>query len=413
MLRRIALSTILAGLLGGCSDPNPSDPLCGNGYVEAGEECDNGAGNGETDCSDLCTFRGCGDGVLQPEEECDLGAQNVDDGACTSTCRLASCGDGLVHAGVEGCDEGAANKDAGDGDGGCSKVCQPLSTCGDGLVEDGETCDDGNREDGDGCPSTCLYPFCGNGVVEDGETCDDGNKADDDPCPSTCKPAVCGDAFVHQGVEECDDGNDANDDACLTACLKARCGDGVVQTGVEECDDGNDDPEDGCNNECVRDRLVFVTDEPMTPNKFGSLFAADSVCRLTAKNFGHPNFESFRAWLSDDEESPATRFVHAQGRYVLVTGEVVAESWDDLTDGELAHGIDRTIAGALHFEKAVWTGTQASGEATVDSVDCESWTSIAPQDLGRQGVSGYTDAIWTDFDSVFCAVEAFLYCFEQ
>jgi TonB family protein len=31
----------------------------------------------------------------------------------------------------------------------------PTSTCGNGVVEDGETCDDGNRTGGDGCSATC------------------------------------------------------------------------------------------------------------------------------------------------------------------------------------------------------------------------------------------------------------------
>src|SRR5262249_8495038 len=29
-------------------------------------------------------------------------------------------------------------------------------TCGNGVVDDGETCDDGNRIDGDGCSANCL-----------------------------------------------------------------------------------------------------------------------------------------------------------------------------------------------------------------------------------------------------------------
>ncbi len=55
----------------------------------------------------------CGDGVIDPDEECDLGELNADTAACTSTCRVAVCGDGLVHAGVELCDD--ANEDPSDG----------------------------------------------------------------------------------------------------------------------------------------------------------------------------------------------------------------------------------------------------------------------------------------------------------
>jgi cysteine-rich repeat protein len=55
----------------------------------------------------------CGDGVVDAGEECDLGDMNSDAGACTSSCKQAVCGDGLVHAGFEACDD--ANNDASDG----------------------------------------------------------------------------------------------------------------------------------------------------------------------------------------------------------------------------------------------------------------------------------------------------------
>ena len=87
---------------------------------EAGEECDEGAGNGEGMCSMDCRQLGCGDGILQAPEECDLGENNADDGPCTAACKLATCGDGLIQVGDEECDDGDANKPAPDGKGGCS-----------------------------------------------------------------------------------------------------------------------------------------------------------------------------------------------------------------------------------------------------------------------------------------------------
>jgi cysteine-rich repeat protein len=62
-----------------------------------------------------CT--GCGNGVLEAGEECDDGnTDNTDD--CIDTCLSAACGDGYVHQGVEECDDG--NTTGGDG---CSSVC--------------------------------------------------------------------------------------------------------------------------------------------------------------------------------------------------------------------------------------------------------------------------------------------------
>ena len=51
----------------------------------------------------------CGDGRIDPGEECDESfAHNSDDGACLASCVLAKCGDGRVHAGDEECDDGNA-----------------------------------------------------------------------------------------------------------------------------------------------------------------------------------------------------------------------------------------------------------------------------------------------------------------
>jgi cysteine-rich repeat protein len=62
---------------------------------------------------------GCGDGVLDADEECDDGTDNSDSvaDACRTTCFLAHCGDGIVDAG-EACDDGG--NDGGDG---CNGQC--------------------------------------------------------------------------------------------------------------------------------------------------------------------------------------------------------------------------------------------------------------------------------------------------
>jgi cysteine-rich repeat protein len=97
------------------------EAVCGNGGVETGETCDDGNGD-DTD-------------------------------ACPTTCQTAVCGDGFVHAGVEECDDGAANN--GDGKDQCRASCKN-PTCGDGVVDTGEACDDGNEVDGDTCSNQCT-----------------------------------------------------------------------------------------------------------------------------------------------------------------------------------------------------------------------------------------------------------------
>ncbi len=123
----------------------------------------------------------CGDGFVEGPEECDDGNADDTDG-CLSTCQHATCGDGFVRAGVEACDDGNADDtDA------CLSSCQ-LATCGDGFVRAGvEACDDGNADDTDGCLSSCVVATCGDGHVQAGvEACDDGNLIDGDGCSRTC-----------------------------------------------------------------------------------------------------------------------------------------------------------------------------------------------------------------------------------
>ena len=188
----------------------------------------------------------CGDGVLDAGEDCDVGADNSDVGACTSKCKDAVCGDGLVKEGAEACDDGNQVEDDE-----CTNSCA-LASCGDGKLQPGEACDDGNADDTDECLSTCVMASCGDGALQAGvEECDDGNADDADECLATCVPAKCGDGAVQAGVEECDDANMEETDACLNNCTAAKCGDLLVQEGVEECDDGNAEDTDMCLNSCT------------------------------------------------------------------------------------------------------------------------------------------------------------------
>ncbi len=77
----------------------------------------------------------CGDGVIDVGEECDDGPANADDAACTSTCALAICGDGLVLAGSEACDTMGESAE-------CNADCS-AAACGDGTLNltAGEVCD--------------------------------------------------------------------------------------------------------------------------------------------------------------------------------------------------------------------------------------------------------------------------------
>ncbi len=270
---------------GATNADDPDCPAtCGNGVVDVGETCDTaiaasapGACPTTASCAndqDPCTS----DALISAGTCAAICAHvpiteqsgNVTDGCCPAGAWFAidadcpsGCGDGLL-ASDELCDPGLPPT--------APDVC-PTS------CDDGDPCTLDVRQ-GAGCQTQCLHtkitafiagdgccpmdanhstdpdcqPSCGNGVVEPGESCD-GNKAGSPAaCPTSCGPspsaclvsALVGDATTCTArcaltpVTACG----AKDGCCADGCTAATdpdcsptCGDGVVQTGNgETCD---------------------------------------------------------------------------------------------------------------------------------------------------------------------------------
>ncbi len=262
-------------------------PICGNGVMETGEQCDGtqlltdqcrlfGFDSGTITCNNNCTLNTnvctaiCGNGQLAPTEQCDDGGlcsnnttvctsdafcsyyganppctkRNGD--GCNAQCETEYCGDGIINNAINGIvSETCDDEDQQNGDG-CNSACQ-LEYCGDGTINNNnsEECDDGNNANNDGCNSACdiEVSVCGNGIIENGEQCDDNNTNNWDGCNSICQieVPVCGNNHIEQG-EQCDDGNTINGDGCSSACQTEQtgnlCGNGVMETG-EQCDGTN------------------------------------------------------------------------------------------------------------------------------------------------------------------------------
>lgn len=215
--------------------------VCGNGIIEAGEDCDT-SGESAT-CNADCSAVLCGDGILNASagEECDDGDDNADEAACTLSCTIATCGDGYIEAGVEVCDDGPSNGQPNS----CNATCTgPTSaTCGNNTVEAGEDCDDGPAGSAT-CTTTCTISACGDGIRNTlaGEQCDLGaNNSDTGACTLTCQNARCGDGLIRAGTETCDDGPDNGKpnkcNATCTGTTAAVCGNNIIEAG-EDCDDG-------------------------------------------------------------------------------------------------------------------------------------------------------------------------------
>lgn len=208
-------------------------------------------GSGPAATPDAGPVARCGDGRVDATEECDQGALDSDvaTDACRTSCVRARCGDHVVDTG-EACD-GKAPAGAH-----CTSGCR-ITICGNGKVEDGEQCDDGARNSDthpDACRATCLRPTCGDGVIDGSEACDDGNHASGDGCSAFCQAegvnarrhATCAPAGQRAAGLACSDPGDgqprwlqpcvaASDcpvpwEACValaggSSCLPNRCGD--------------------------------------------------------------------------------------------------------------------------------------------------------------------------------------------
>jgi cysteine-rich repeat protein len=328
--------------LADCSDPAcagaPACQVrCGNGKLEASEQCDDGnATNGdacENDCTlprcgngiidvslgEICdppasgtcgpdcrSLLACGNGVIDPGEECDDGqANNGDDRDCRSDCVINRCGDGRANTkGThhEDCDAGPRTADhirtaVPTEAAGCNIDCTS-PRCGDGKINGHfqpagaagtEQCDNGNANANNAdCTATCQIGVCGDGRVNTigplhKEGCDDGNRNDSDSCNNACVAASCGDGIVGPG-EECDLGAGNSDTgACLLNCRLAICGDGRLRAGVEECD-GTAGPQP-CSATCRQQRCGNGIIDPGEQCDDGNVADNDGCSKLCKREF--------------------------------------------------------------------------------------------------------------------------------
>jgi cysteine-rich repeat protein len=256
--------TCTQGTVNGDAKCDDSDPCNGVETCAADHTCTSSepaadgtsCGEGKVCKSGVCGDVTCGDLFVSAPEECEDGNLDPTDGCddCRFTCLTGDpardCSDGDPCNGTNVCDDSAHICQGGESlpeDAPCGDnaycwggTCKP-AVCGNDHVEPNEECDDGGPIDGDGCDTDCTF------------TCVD--PAIDCPAPPQCLIAICtpahtcgltGDAA--QNGDGCGQSLFCNSGACIGA--GAVCGNGALELG-EDCDFGaQNGPGTGCESYC-------------------------------------------------------------------------------------------------------------------------------------------------------------------
>jgi hypothetical protein len=191
----------------------------------------------------------------------------------------------------------------------------------------------------------------------------------------------------------------------------------------------------GCAGCAPAQALVFISSSKFT-GRLGGILGADAKCQAHARAAKLPG--TYKAWISDSSgSSPARSFTRSRVPYRLVDGTLVADNWDDLTDGtldaqisrdEYGDPLPRLTRGVSYWW--VWTATRTDGSAmTASSFGGGFCTAPGPRDWESENASGYqvgagfnglgstrNDILglaWTADGTQPCNLDAHLYCFQQ
>jgi len=356
---------------------------------------------------DLCLFGDCAcSGVVCPDDGNPCTRNYCSGGRCVSS--VSANGTACTYDGLEGvCVNGVCGENL------CEDVWCDDEPCSRGECDyvDG-LCDyTSSYPDGTECPYDGMDGICVSGICVE-NPCIDVVCDDDDACTLDSCDYADG-ACSHAEME---DGEPCTLDGLSGHCVSGVCIEGTGGTGGFGGTGGTGGTGGG-----AEPRRVFVTSQLVTGNALGGLAGADALCQSLADAAALGG--TYMAWLSDDYESPSTRFTRSTGPYVHVNGRVVAENWDDLVDGSLATAIFLTEEARYRPETDpfcsglgayAYTGTNAAGEA--EPPNCRNWGSGGPWVGAVLGLVNspyqWSAQCWSS-SSETCDGLALLYCFEQ
>lgn len=198
----------------------PAGGVCGNGVVEAGEDCDRPDFN--SGCGFDCRFIGnsasCGNGKVDAGEACDTADQKTQQG-CSIDCR---------H---QGSSSGFSSQGSG-------------STCGNGLLGNGEDCDLGiaadvsNSSSALGCSESCLHKGTALSTKWCFDHITDRGGFSTVEYTAACRNAIsrCGDGETGPDEDKgCDLGNGKHAAFCDDNCLINKASNSKCKAGSEGC----------------------------------------------------------------------------------------------------------------------------------------------------------------------------------
>lgn len=167
----------------------------------------------------------------------------------------------------------------------------------------------------------------------------------------------------------------------------------------------------GCRGAIDCERVVFVTRGTFMGAAIGGVNGGDAKCQAAAdtSTVARIKGRTFRAWLSDGSITPAMRLAKGTKPYVLGNGTLVANDWNDLTDGTLRNnGINRDELGQ-GADNFAWTGVLTNGAAA--AMNCGGWN--VNSGGGLRGNVGGDQNGWTASQNAACTMANHLYCFEE